>query len=301
MMPAVVPGSRPGLSYRDRRSLFDSMVGTIAPWPGHPKRVPRGWLLCNGQTVLREQYPALARKLIGKRYPISLTIDEPNGKVNYIDPGLTALPHAIGDRIVFIQGLGGTLPPEIAAGSAWYVVAYSGAGLIFATTPGGTGQSISGSWGGTLYIVFAPWQAAGSTTQQLTIPNMKGRVPMGRSMMPKTAAAVDRFSVNSPVAEHVLGWGHGDSTTGEGAPAPVSPSHIHTHVHYHTPSGGGVFRNNVGGGTNWAQTAGGTNSGFDATTAGPNVGTTSAVGGAVQHNNMQPSIVANYIIFTGVM
>lgn len=50
-------------SYNTIRTAEAQPIGSIVPWVGSLTKVPKGWLICNGQQFLAKDYPLLARIL----------------------------------------------------------------------------------------------------------------------------------------------------------------------------------------------------------------------------------------------
>lgn len=53
--------------YQETRTAKAAAIGTIMPWTGGISAVPKGWILCNGDTLQASSYPLLARA-IGDTY-----------------------------------------------------------------------------------------------------------------------------------------------------------------------------------------------------------------------------------------
>jgi hypothetical protein len=56
--------------YQAERTMKSAAIGTIMPWTGDFGAIPRGWLVCSGQTIVAKEYPLLAQ-VIGTQYGIS--------------------------------------------------------------------------------------------------------------------------------------------------------------------------------------------------------------------------------------
>ncbi len=52
-------------------TILDAPVGSIIIWPGPQSTIPAGWLLCNGDKVSRNRYPALCGVILDYWGPIS--------------------------------------------------------------------------------------------------------------------------------------------------------------------------------------------------------------------------------------
>lgn len=66
------------VSYNSTRTMRAFAIGTIMPWTGNITAVPKGWLICNGQTLSTNAYPLLYAN-IGNTYggtppPVGSTI-----------------------------------------------------------------------------------------------------------------------------------------------------------------------------------------------------------------------------------
>lgn len=168
------------------------------------------------------------------------------------------------------------------------------------TAPSGylmcTGQSISTTEYPALFQAIG--YTYGGSGANFNVPNLQGRVPVGRDA---TQTEFDALGEAGGNKTHTL-------TVNE------MPSHTHTqdahnhtqNSHLHTSSSGSPFVTDLGAG-NALPTASGNNYGFrnnganTASTTATNNATTATnqnTGGGQAHNNLQPYIVLNYIIKT---
>lgn len=53
--------------YQQKRTAKACAIGTIMPWTGDITEIPKGWILCSGQSVTAREYPLLAQT-IGSTY-----------------------------------------------------------------------------------------------------------------------------------------------------------------------------------------------------------------------------------------
>lgn len=140
----------------------------------------------------------------------------------------------------------------------------------------------------------------GSTT--FGIGDLRGRVVAGRDSMGGTDA--NRLTTTTMTAGAVGGTGGAQTVT---LTTTQIPSHTHSNSlsdpgHSHIVSGG------VLGGTNHSQlqNSAGSDAVISAATIGINTNTTgitltnAAAGGGAAHSNVQPTIICNYILYTGV-
>lgn len=137
------------------------------------------------------------------------------------------------------------------------------------------GQAISRTTNAALWNIIGTTYGAGDGSTTFNLPDLRGRVPAGKDNMGGTAAnRLTTFSNN-------LGTAGGAET--HALTNSQMPSHSHT-LAYDTASGTNTASNRV------ITTSGTTGAGASATT--------STSGAGADHNNVQPSIVLNYIIKT---
>lgn len=260
-----------------------SAVALVSPWAGISATAPYGWLFCNGQNVSRTTYAALFAAL-AKSATVTITIATP-GVVSWTAHGLGA-----GDPVVFRTT--GALPTGLTAGTVYYVISAGLTANAFevAATPGGAAINTSGSQSGVHTGWYAPFgDGNGSTT--FGIPDLRGRVIAGMDDM--GAVSANRLTgLTNGIDGDILG-----GTGGEEAHTPtLAETFQHSHSHSHGPSGGNSFRTNQAAGGITFATAAGNNANVTATT------TTDATtaGSSTAFNIVQPTIILNYLIFTGV-
>jgi microcystin-dependent protein len=176
------------------------------------------------------------------------------------------------------------------------VVPYAGAsvptGWVFAM-----GQSLAKT--GTYANLFAAIGTTyGSNTTHFTLPDMQGRVAAGRTDMDGS-----NNNILSTINGHTLGSTGGSQT--HTLTTSEIPSHAHSTTdptHAHSASGAGSVGNNLANGTDRAVGTGdGVNAGFFQSVLVSVAGNITGVGVAANgsggsHNNLQPTIVLNYII-----
>lgn len=138
------------------------------------------------------------------------------------------------------------------------------------------GQAVSRATYSVLFTAISTTYGSGDGSTTFNLPDLRGRVVAGKDDMGGTSAS----RLTSPVAGSTLGaTGGAQSHT---LTTPEIPSHTHTL--------------NKSGGSSGSDTPPYT---LNQNDPGPFVTTsTSAAGGGAAHNNVQPTIVANYIIKT---
>ena len=160
------------------------------------------------------------------------------------------------------------------------------------------GQSVSTT---TYPALFAAINYSyGGSGGSFTLPNLKGRIPVGRDStqgefdnLGETGGAKTHALTISELAQHSHG-ATGLSVSGDG---------LHSHTH-DSPGGidGIMFRSSLGtGNVTILAGSGGIELGFGTTSLGGGhthsvTGSTAAQGSGTAHNNLQPYIVLNYII-----
>ncbi len=260
------------ISPADVRNIIKDMadsgtipVGTSVEYGGHT--APPGWLLKYGQNVSRTTYAALFAATC-KQATVTAPVASP-GVINW-----TAHGHKANDPVSFTTT--GTLPTGLTAGTTYYLIATGLATDSFrlSATVGGAAINFTGSTSGVHTGLYAPHgRGDGSTT--FGIEDDRGRVTAGRDDMGSTAA--NRLSgqsggVDGKTLGAVGGAERHQLVVGELA------SHVHTESQ-----------------ATYTFLQGGSNSGG---TVGS--GNTGSAGSDLPHNNVQPTIIKNKIIFTGV-
>ncbi len=98
--------------YDQVKSMKSAKIGTIMPWGGDGNtgflvsNIPKGWMVCKGQTVDAEDYPLLA-SVIGDTYSTTATMQDGNGNhypFPYIDTAATfTLPNISNKAMVDLE------------------------------------------------------------------------------------------------------------------------------------------------------------------------------------------------------
>lgn len=178
-----------------------------------------------------------------------------------------------------------------------------GAGLDYwgATTPNSSfvfayGQAMSRSIYGALFSLFGTMYGAGDGTNTFNIPDLRGRVTAKKDDMGGAAAGRLTPSYFGAVASNLGAVGGLESQTLDTAQMPTHSHGVTDPGHTHTPPGisAGLWGDNVTG-----SAAQGGNA-FQMTHTGIPVAATGIsiqnAGGGGAHNNVQPTIICNYVI-----
>jgi len=249
-----------------------ALIGEIRTYAGIT--APSGWLLTYGQAISRTTYASLFATLNPSQGTVTMTIASP-GVVSKTSHGLVA-----GDPIYFTTT--GALPTGVTAGTKYFVIS---AGLTanafeFSATLGGSAVNTSGSQSGTHTLWRSPYGVGdGSTT--FNVPDLRGRVAAFYDSMGGTAANRLTGSPTGGVTGSVIGATGGEQghtlTAAEIPPLPVTGS-------------------DAWGATGAGAIAIGDDGSFNTTSNNAaNNGVSTA-----SHNNVQPAIILNAIIYTGV-
>jgi microcystin-dependent protein len=139
------------------------------------------------------------------------------------------------------------------------------------------GQTVSRTTYAVLFAVVSTTYGAGNGSTTFTLPDLRGRVPAGKDNMNGTDAGRLTNALLSGVDGDTLGAVGGDD--GHQLSVPQMPAHTHTYTRRAQGS----------------STQGGSGSRPINATETLNSGST---GGGAEHNNVQPTIILNYIIKT---
>lgn len=239
-----------------------SPAGTIVAYAG--LFAPTGWLFAYGQTVSRTTYSALF-SAITTSATITLTIASPCV--------VTWTGHIFQPNDPIFIYTTGALPTGLVAGTTYYVKYIDANTFNLSSTPGGANINTSGSQSGTHTGIHAPYGwGDGSTT--FGIPDLRGRVAVGRDDMGGTAAS-RITSAGSGILGNVPGAAGGAETVS--LTSSQNGSHTHT---VNAGSGGSTFTSTKGAGFNASST------------------NTGSSGSGTAHQNTQPSLIIKYIIKT---
>jgi microcystin-dependent protein len=273
-----------GISSSATSSVSNRIIppGTIVPFAGIT--VPTGWLLCNNQAVNRNTYSNLFK---------ALTITFPNVSIINGAPTISGLSNV------------NTSGDWVGSGSQSWGIAGDGIPSgTYITSSTSTSINVSNSITKTTVtnIIVGPFGFTGdNNTTTFNVPDLRGRVPAGRDAM--DATATNRITtVYAAMNGNVLGVGAGTQSM--------------AHFHYASDQGGnlqaaiGAVANNVAsigyvaggitypGSSTATYAISGTFLGTNANSFNhytPVYGTTS---GATSVNNVQPTLITNYIIKT---
>lgn len=146
------------------------------------------------------------------------------------------------------------------------------------------GQAISRTTYASLFAVIGTTYGAGDTTTTFNLPDLRGRVIAGQDDMGGTSANRLTGSLTGGVDGDILGGSGGDEGN------TLVTSQIPSHTHTYGPKTGRYGANDQSYPTNEFQPSAGDSD------RGSQTMTSDATGGGLAHNNVQPTIVLNYII-----
>lgn len=251
-------------------TLGINITGQIVPYAG--RTAPTGYLLCTGAAVSRSTYSALFEIISPSVGTFTVTIASP-GVFTLTGHGLVT-----GDQVYLTTT--GALPTGLSANTLYYAIVVDANTFRLATSRANalvpTPINTSGTQSGTHTLRFCPYGLGdGSTT--FNIPDARGRVIAGADAMGGTAAS--RLTLSRSEGT----YGQMGATGGAQAHTLVTAelaSHAHTMSVFNAGAGGGgqpLTSNNTGG------------------TSSPS---TNSAGSDTAHNNVQPTLIANYLIKT---
>jgi microcystin-dependent protein len=189
------------------------------------------------------------------------------------------------------MGLTSALGSPVGAIPAGTVVAYAGS-----TAPAGWllcfGQAVSRSDYASLFAAIGTTYGSGNGSTTFTLPDMRGRVAAGKDDMGGTAASRLTSTTITSGATTLGNSGGGQTHT-------LSTTEMPSHTHVQD-SHGHQFLGKFGGSTTISSTLSAPGSanvyGLDNSYIGGTTATNQNTGGGGAHNNVQPTIILNYII-----
>ncbi len=267
-------------AYVDALALTATPTGSIVPTAAPV--VPSGWLLCYGQAVSRTTYATLFAALIINLGTATMTIAAP-GVVTKTAHGLRT-----GDQVYFTTT--GALPTGVTANTIYYANVIDANTFRLSTTSANSYTAVyittTGTQSGTHTLVYCPWGLGdGSTT--FNVPDLRGNVIAGKDDMGGTAAN----RLNLLATQGLRGYNLNNSG-GEQAHT-LTTAELASHSHSNINAGGTPvgLKNGATGSGNYGVA-------YAATTAlDASIGT-NTTGSDTTHNNVQPTIILNYIIKT---
>jgi microcystin-dependent protein len=252
-------------------------TGSINAYAG--RTAPTNWLICDGAAVSRSTYATLFAAIVPNLGTITMTIAAP-AVVSH-----TAHGFQTGDTLYFTTT--GALPTGITANTIYYVVYIDANSYSLATSLANslvpTKITTTGSQSGT-HTAFACPYGLGDGSTTFNTPDLKGRVPAGNNSM--GTGGVSRLTLSA------TGGSAGNLGAAGGEQAhQLTVTELAAHNHNARTSDNGYTV-----AYNGAVAGAGNGMGRNAGTA--DVINISNTGGDVAHNNVQPTLVVNYIIKT---
>lgn len=265
----LIKSSEVNANFQYLQDLITALVpsGSIIEWGG--KTAPTNWLLCDGSNVSRTTYANLFSALNPLVGTLTVTIAAP-AVVTLNNHGLQT-----GDQVYLTTT--GALPTGLSTNTLYYAVRIDANTFNLATSRAnavaGTKITTSGTQSGTHSLNHCPFGLGdGSTT--FGVPDFRGRVPAGVDAMGGTLASRLTLAKATGVSGNP-----GASGGAEAHQLVIAELASHNHLGAGSTAGNGI-------------------SGGVANTSNPNAFTTSNTGGDGTHNNVQPTLVVNFIVKT---
>ncbi len=163
------------------------------------------------------------------------------------------------------------------------------------------GTAISRSTYSALFAIVGTTYGVGDNVTTFNLPNMQGRVPMGAGTYTDSVLGSVTRTVAAIIgaAAHILTTGEmpvHTHTQNAHTHTVTDPGHVHTQTAYNgSSSGDNALGSGIDSATSSVQSTASATTGIsiNSTTA-----TNQNTGGGTNHNNVQPSLVLNYIIKT---
>lgn len=262
---------------------FDNTSPTAFFYPGFiqpyaMRTPPTGWLSCDGSNVSRTTYASLFATLAANLGAFTVTIAAPAVVT------LTAHGLSTGDQIYLTTA--GALPTGLTANTLYYVIRTGANTFNLATSRANAYASTTITTTGSQSGIHTLWDCPyglgdGSTT--FTLPDFRGRILAGLDTTSGTAASRLTLAQTQGVYGNIGASGGAQShqlTTAELASHNHGATAPYTTAAGLTTSGSGIPpHNSVPSGGNWSIS-------------------TATSGSDTAHNNIQPVMLANYIIKT---
>ena len=268
--------------------------GFIQPYAGFIgsalSLVPSGWLACYGQAVSQSTYANLFSAICPNLGAVAITNASP-AVVTLSGHGFVT-----GDQIYFNGS--GTINAGLSQNTNYFVI-YIGANTFnlattLANAEAGTKIATTGALSGTINCYAQPYGGASSTT--FNVPDLRGNVLAGADAMGGTAAS--RLTLSTAQGTYgMLG-----ATGGEQSHTIVT-AELASHNHGVTDPGHGHTTNFASGSSgSYTYVPGGNGTLVGSNSTVVNTGTTGIstqnAGSGGAHNNVQPTVIVNYIIKT---
>lgn len=250
------------------------LTGEIVPYTG--KTAPTDWLFCDNTTYSRTTYATLFAIIVPVVGTFTTTIAAP-AVVTLSTHGLQT-----GDQVYLTTT--GALPTGLSVNTLYYAVRVDANTFNLSTTRAnayaGTKITTTGTQSGVHTLRFCPY-GLGDGSNTFNVPDLRGRIPAGNDSMGGTVAS--RLALGRPTGVYGNIGASGGVETHTLVTAELA-------AHTHTENFSSGANNGV---TGIAQTANqssapGVNSTY----------TTTSTGSDTAHNNVQPTLLINYLIKT---
>lgn len=243
------------------------------------RTAPAGWLMTDGSAVSRATYSTLFAAMNPSLGTFTVTTASP-GVFTITAHGLQT------GELIQLSNSGGSLPTGLTALTDYYVTILTAntfkVSTSMANVVAGTFVNVTGAGSGTNSVQFFSY-GSGDGTTTFNVPDLRGRVIAGADAMGGTAASRLTTLKTGVSGGTSSGFGPALANTGGREDHQLTTAQLAAHSHSMTTYQG----------TNTIPFFG-RGDGVNV----PNSQSVNSTGGDVAHNNVQPTLIVNYIIKT---